>query len=579
MRIMGIVDRGRFAFQTVFLITVLGVLFGWPLRAAPAPENASFRIEIDLGSAQEWTLRATGPVRVGKDGAFVWPFRQEGFSPISTASFSHRRLGSEEPAQHFLPIANAGGDGLPSPANFGYAPGDLVEIGLVRRIRPIAGGGIDQAFVFPSMAGSAPVILEVVALRPNTQMRHSGMLTRGGAFDLRGARQRFEPELRRTGASALHEFSTAPRLFLSTHADYHDLGEAMKSLLREPDREIVERAARVAPADATIERVVAASLADVQASNGSPLERALQLRSMLVSRNIAADLVFTNRRVLLALPEIPVGLFDATLVSVPVAGMMLDPIALPETGIGLDPELGGQDALRLTPNGGTLERLPLVRAAANRIFVRADLQIGRDGTIEGQSLTEARGMAAVQLQQLLNKLHAGPADAGISKLLHQQSLDGQVRLGPVDQRDDVVGQHLSFRLSPLAGEDTVLRIPTIPGPRLFRPPFVDLVSALRGEDVAVVPCRAVTIEHQIVLHLPDRRMLVDQPRDVSVTVAMGSYQVRYEVEPTRVIVRRRLEFEPGRAFCTREQVLEMAPLIRATSRDLARMLHLRLPTG
>jgi hypothetical protein len=143
----------------------------------------------------------------------------------------------------------------------------------------------------------------------------------------------------------------------------------------------------------------------------------------------------------------------------------------------------------------------------------------------------------------------------------------------------MIGQHLSFRLSPLAGGDTVLRIPTMPGPRLFRPPFLDLLPAFQGRDVEVVPCRAVSVEHQIILHLPDKRMLVEQPKDMTVIVPTGSYQVRYHVEPTRITVRRKLEFEPGQPFCTKEQVLEMAPLIRATSRDLARQLHLRLPTG
>ncbi|MFY8087311.1 MAG: phosphatase PAP2 family protein, partial [Rubrivivax sp.] len=71
-------------------VLVLGVLFGWPLRAAPAFEPEAFRIEIDLSSSHEWTLRAGGTLAVDKDGQFVWPFRHEGFSPVSTTSLSHR---------------------------------------------------------------------------------------------------------------------------------------------------------------------------------------------------------------------------------------------------------------------------------------------------------------------------------------------------------------------------------------------------------------------------------------------------------------------------------------------------------
>lgn len=300
---------------------------------------------------------------------------------------------------------------------------------------------------------------------------------------------------------------------------------------------------------------------------------------MLRSQGIASELVFTNRRAILALPDVPVGLFDTVLVSVPALRAMFDMGAVSEPEIGQDPELAGRDALRLGPNGGQLEKLPATRAAENRVFVRADLRIGPDGAIEGQSLTETSGLATVNFRKLLHRLKAGPGDSGIARLLQQQSLEGEARLGPADQRGDAIGQHLSFRLSPLAGGDTVLRVPTIPGPRLFRPPFLDLLPAFDGRDAEIVPCRAAMIEHQIILHLPDSRMLVEQPKDMTVIVPMGSYVVRYEVEATRLIVRRRLEFEPGQPFCTRQQVLEMAPLIRATSRDIARQLHLRLPSG
>jgi hypothetical protein len=279
------------------------------------------------------------------------------------------------------------------------------------------------------------------------------------------------------------------------------------------------------------------------------------------------------------LPEVPVGMFDTVMVAVPALRMMLDPVRLSQLDIKVDPELAGRDALILRPDGGKLEKLPLLRPSDNKVFVRAELQIKADGEIEGQSLTESSGLAASKLQRLLQRLREEPQEASIAKILQQQSLDGEARLGPTDQRGDVIGQHLAFRLLPQAGSDTVIRVPTIPGPRLFKLPFVELVPALKDQDVPFVFCQAVTIEHHIVLHLPDKRMLVEQPKDITVAVPMGTYMVRYSVEPTRVIVRRRLEFEPRQAFCSREQVLETAPLIRAASRDLARQLHLRLPTG
>lgn len=579
MRAPGIVDRWRSIAPTVFLISVLGVLFVWPLRAAPALEPQPFRVEIDLGSSHEWTIRAAGPVLVGADGAFIWPFRQEGFSPATTTSVSHRKAGGETPTRHFFPEPNALRDSMPTPAELGYGPGDRVKIGLVRRIRPLPGGGFDQAFAFPGHAEDAPVMVEVTSMQPEIRLGQAGMVPRGGSAELRGDRKLFEVSQRQGAASPLHAFSTAPRLFLSSYPDYVELGRAKNAVLTVADQALADRAAKAAPAETPVPRIVEKLVADLRSDKGTPLERALRLRAMLLSRGIAAHIVFTNRRAILSLPDIPVGLFDTVLVSVPAARAIFDLGGSAEADVGLDPELAGRDALRLGPDGGELEKLPAARASANRIFVRADLQIGPDGAIEGQSLTETSGLATANFRKLLNRLKVGPADSGIAKLLQQQSLEGEARLGPSEQHGEVIGQHLSFRLLPVAGGDTVLRVPTIPGPRLFRPPFLDLLPAIQNRDVEVVPCRAVTVEHQIVLHLPDRRMLVEQPKDMTVIVPMGTYVVRYEIEPTRVIIRRKLEFEPGQPFCTRKEVLEMAPLIRATSRDIARQLHLRLPAG
>lgn len=575
MRAHGIVDRCRFAAPLVFLISVLGVLFVLPLRAAPELATNTFRIEIDLGSQHEWTVRATGPVLVGADGTFHWPLRQEGFSTIVTTSMSHRRVGDEAPLRHLLPDSVVAGIAMPSAQDLGYRPGDRVEVAFVRRIRPLAGGGLDQAFVFANDGRGTPVTVAVTSLRPEIGFSQIGLAERGGTFELRGERKHFEVPVRKKEVSPLHELSTAPRLFLSSYPDYIELGHAKSAILPRENHPLGEQAAADAPMHHVVERL----LADLRPHEGAAIDRAARLRSMLGSRGIEAHLVFTNRRAILALPEVPVGMFDTVLVAVPALRMMLDPVRLSELDIRLDPELAGRDALHLLPDGGKLEKLPLLRASDNKVFIRAELQIGADGAIDGQSLTESSGLAASKLQKLLHRLNESPRDASIAKILEQQALDGEARLGSTDQRGGVLGQHLAFRLLPQAGSDTVMRVPTIPGPRLFKLPFVDLVPALKDQDVPFVTCQAITIEHQIVLHLPDKRMLVEQPKDITVAVPTGFYQARYTVEPTRVIVRRRLEFEPLQAFCSREQVLEMAPLIRAASRDLARQLHLRLPSG
>jgi hypothetical protein len=579
MRAHELVDRCRFAAPLVFLISVLGVLFVLPLRAAPELTPSAFRIEIDLGSPHEWPVRASGPVLVGADGAFNWPLRHEGFSTVVTTSMSHRKVGDEAPPHHVSPATGLPGDGMPSARDLGYQPGERVEIAFVRRIRPLAEGGLDQAFMFAHDGHDVPVTVEMKSLRPGIRFSQIGLSERGGTFELLGERKHFDVPAGQKRASPLHEFSTAPRLFLSSYPDYLEIGRAQNAALARADRALSERAARLAAPDAPIHHVVESLLADLRSREGTAADRAGQLRAMLDSRGIEAHLVFTNRRAILALPEVPVGMFDTVMVAVPALRMMLDPVRLSQLDIKVDPELAGRDALILRPDGGKLEKLPLLRASDNKVFIRAELQIMADGAIKGQSLTESSGLAASKLQKLLHRLRDEPQEASIAKILQQQSLDGEARLGPTDQRGDVIGQHLTFRLLPQAGGDTVMRVPTIPGPRLFKLPFVELVPALKDQNVPFVFCQAVTIEHHIVLHLPDKRMLVEQPKDITVAVPMGTYMVRYSVEPTRVIVRRRLEFEPRQAFCSREQVLEMAPLIRAASRDLARQLHLRLPTG
>lgn len=307
----------------------------------------------------------------------------------------------------------------------------------------------------------------------------------------------------------------------------------------------------------------------------NPLETMLLFHRLLEARGIATDRIFASLRRPFETPDEALAAFDSLVLRDRSSGRYywLAGDRLAESG-QLPPEFAGRLALLIGQDKAQRTFIEIGRPSTHRIEVSAEMQVLRDGSVEGQSLTLAHGASAPLLALLAERLNDMPARAG-AELLSRQMLDGVIRLGHVDRQAEQVGVHLGFRLEPAIEAGDVLLVPGSSGPRLHRLPLADFLPGLRRDVPEAIACKPLHLRQRIVLHLPDRRALLELPQDVLVKVARGHYQSAYRQEGRRLMIDRLLELDLPSSLCGRELVLDLAPVLRAAGRDMDRLLQIR----
>ncbi|CAN1563600.1 hypothetical protein MCEMSEM23_02801 [Rhabdaerophilaceae bacterium] len=566
-----------------------------------APEHRSAtRAEIRFDNERSWHVTARSRLIVGQTGALPEPLQTEGFAQREVLSQTFRIVASR--SQPVTGTAQPHGSELyRKPEAFGLTAGDVIEQETSFRFQPLMPNtGMDQVFLFPDREQTHEVSITVFGERPNIRLESSRLVMQrligadGGRTNLEATR---EPFFQRRGMS--HALESAPRLAVSTHMDSSALGDLMPKpapiqglvVTRgdfEPMRlaallmeEVRKRSATGAQPPLSIgmqRQNLRPSPRVVSEGQASALEAAILLRDLLVQHGHEADLVLANDRMFAKLPRVPVGLYDTAIVVVPAHGIVVD-LSMPGPSRWFQPDFYGREILRVSSRSTQFETLPAMTAATNRILITADMMVGRDGVVEGQSITRSEGPSALLIHDMAAKLSGSRAGMMQASLLERQGLDGLIRIGAVEKRGEEIHAHLGFRLVPTGGGDNVHRISLVPGPAIHRPPLLGLILALQDTSIKRVPCRAIEIEQAFIMHLPDRRALVEMPKSVLVEHEQGRYSAQYRLEDSRLHVSRKLMLDPKTTTCSREQLLNLAPVIRAAGRDFARKIHLRLPDG
>ena len=595
--------RSRSSLRSVVPLIALawGALAG-PIQAATQPEQASStRAEITFDNAKSWRMRAVSRLIVGQGGTLAEPVHSEGFAAREVLAMSFQVLVRQgQPVQsesrpHDLDLFR-------EPARFGLIAGDVIEQETIYRFQPLVGNaGLDQVFVFPNREQPHKVSLVITGEKPEIRLE-SNRLAMQRLVDADGPRTLFDaaspPAHLQRGMS--HALETAPRLSVSSHVNH----AALAAFLPQPDlatallplagaetdplrlanvlmAEVKKLSAppRAVPLPIAPQRQTLRPMARVVSEKGAtPLEAAILLRDQLLRHGLKADLLFANDRMFSALPRMPVGLFDTVMVAVPAHGLVLD-LSMEAASRWFQPDFYGREMLRVSGQSANLEILPRVAREANRIVVRADLTVGRDGIVEGQSVTTADGPSSVLLRDLAGKFTGSSRELLRKVLMERQGLEGLAQPGTIEDRGDQIHVHLGFRLNAPGGSDHVQHIATIPGPSLYRPPLLGLLLALKDPSIAEIPCRTLILEQDFIVHLPDRRALVEMPKNVQAETEIGRYSARYRLEDARLHVSRKLELDPPSMMCNRDQLHYLAPVIRAAARDMSRKLHVRMPDG
>lgn len=543
------------------------ILLGLPGVPSPlaAPHEPDLRLRIDVTQPSRWKVSWTH--RGAADQLRSHP----------AEPFHHEGLARREPPAGTPAGADRPGESEASARESTHA--EKHRHGAFE-LRPMGEAlTLDQTFAFPAIAPPARIEIEIVGLAPGIALETNGF---EGVESFRpGA------ELRLTGqiVEGRPTADTGPgplRLHLSTHDGTDGLARAIRAALAPPPP---AEPLQAGPLDPVVLRSLmqqerekhGGAVGSGRSAHDAALARlaqAMRLQAELDRRGWASRILFTNRRPVLALPVHPVFLFDAVLLDLPEAGLVLDP----ERGALLDrlvphPDLAGKAVLTLAPAGASLGAFRPLTPADNHIAVRAELALDHDGVIQGQSRTEARGAARASLEQFSARL--AQESANLVDLLRRQGLRGMARLGPREAATEHLSQHLEFELETMTPESGPIPIRAGVGPRLFRPPLLNLLPSLQAGAARPVSCVPQRLEQAIVLHLPDGRSLLDIPPDLDVRTPHARYRARYRLEQTHLHISRHLDIDPPGPLCAAELIREMAPALRAAGQDLDRPLNLR----
>jgi len=561
------------------ILVGLPSLYGFPpLIAADEP---ALTLRIDLGDRSRWRVewRQAQDTRLQRRDWPEEPFLREGLARLE-------RFWPEAPRQAALGARTTDqlhdGDVAPRPS---------ARQGAFWLSPLAAGQGLDQTFAFPPEMGGGQLVIEIVGHAEGIGIEYSGLrltspVIPGHAIRLTG---QIATTQHRSGGMI-----GALRLHLSSHASPEALAAAIRAPFDLPGPPITGKPP--IPDRAELARLMASLGAHGLTGSGfarpapggngpawspeeqralAPLERAMLLQGEILRRGWTSHLVLSNRRSLPALTLRPAFLFDTVMVEVPQARLLLDP----SRQLLLDsdvphPDLGGKPALVLAASGPELRAFRTLRPADQHVVVRAELSLDHHGTINGHSRTEVRGAARPILANLTQRL--GQQNDAMQELLRRQGLVGTARLGPSEQDDNSLSQHLEFRLENRMRGSVRMPIHASGGPRLYRAPLSHLLPALQAGSEVAVTCQPMRLEQDIVMHLPDRRSLLDVPPDLHVEAAHSRYLAIYRLESTHLYIRRLLELDPPGATCPAGLIREMAPVLRAAGLDFDRPLNLRL---
>lgn len=487
------------------------------------------------------------------------------------------------------------------------SPGDVITLHTIGGLKANALGGASIVQVFPASARliKAEISVSGEHLASVAQESHGFDVVRKVGPEGVTMVYSLQPQPHRPDEpGAVHPIDFAPRLVMSTWQSYDDMGRKLAKIALTSDHELanVSSNARAAVSDAVGHRakamailnalirefvvetqhstVMAAfrSLDQVQVQKrGSRFDLARLYRALLAAEGIEGEIILTNLQALYSLPKVPVPAFDAALVHIPALDAYVDPSAQVMSFGVLHPAYAGKMGLKLGANAALFVIAPRLSAQDNRTRVLSEVSVSAEGGVEGNTRIEGHGGAGIVLRQNIARLASAGNAQDMQSLLRRQNMTGEAKLSKAETNHhaDPFVADMSFRIHGETGRDKAVRVPISAGPRLIRPPQVDLVTALREERTQPFPCLPQSFEQDIVLHLPPTDMPYATPPNVAVRVAHASYEANYTLKGNVLNARRRFVLNVPGFVCTLETARDLAPAVKAAGRDMRRMLDVR----
>lgn len=224
---------------------------------------------------------------------------------------------------------------------------------------------------------------------------------------------------------------------------------------------------------------------------------------------------------------------------------------------------------RIAPTRVAAAATTSMRLPSDHLRTEARLRLTPEGAMIGEARTSASGPSEERLNRFLAGMEKAGADGFTATLMRRQALEGKLAILPQEG-----GVSTRFTLAPLMGRDGRHTVSMMPGPRLVRGAYVELVSHIRERRSGDVACPFQIQEQAIEMTLDAPERIGALPPDVAIRIGATAYDATYRREGNTIHVERRLVLDIGGETCSPAKLREIAPVIHAAAHDMSRRLSL-----
>lgn len=297
------------------------------------------------------------------------------------------------------------------------------------------------------------------------------------------------------------------------------------------------------------------------------------LIALLKARGIAAEpvLVHLGQTYVLSGPP-TVTAFNHMIVHVPELDLFADTTSGGAFGV-LPWALDGKPALRITEDGTGPVRLPSVGVDAATTHHRVRATLDADGTVRGESVTDASGPFATALRGFGRNIMAQGTERAAAAQLRTLGSTGTGAF-TVPAADSLGPDHTIEGRFALMAQPEMLEGETFPMPtglRLLTRPGDGLVGRLADRDVPATeptPCHAGAQTEELTLVLPEGFRPTRLPRPRTVADEAFAFESRWSFEDGAVTVRRRFVSRVTGPLCEGPVRARVAKLLDEVRSDL-----------
>lgn len=268
------------------------------------------------------------------------------------------------------------------------------------------------------------------------------------------------------------------------------------------------------------------------------------MRAMLKVFGIEADYALVNVASRYRPYAIPVADFDHIILYLPGLGIYLDPTNRFGQFGAIDARLQGKPALRFNASRAEFTQMPVAGPEQNAVIYRAELAVGENGQLSGETSLAGHGSAASFLRQRAVLFANEGLATSATRLLQSQNWRGTARFDVAgadgNAHPAIIRASFELRANAFEVEGDGLRLPL--GPMPSARPHLGQLRYLRENYRTPISCLPFRHEEHVTIRLPPGASLRKLPAPLAIRSGALSYSADYAVsggtfKASRIMVR------------------------------------------